>query len=172
MSPKCCSSCHVLLQAEVPRLYAAVGSTSFLHSLISMLSKPVETGCIKRWQKVMKWWFLWVVPNLQAGLRLPATQSLGLPGWPRLPRLPQSNSRRTSTASRYFTLSTRAPSASSNSATDVPLVEEPGHWGSQDPWWVEQHHQGRYQQEHSGNSYSEELRWDSQPPEMKWVRVC
>lgn len=53
-----------------------------------------------------------------------------------------------------------------------PLAEDSRPWGSQEPWWTEQHHERRYQSELSGNSYDEERRWDSQLPEIKYVWVC
>lgn len=41
-----------------------------------------------------------------------------------------------------------------------PQQQDAGHWGSQDAWWTEQHHERRYQSEHSGNSYAEDYRYD------------
>lgn len=75
-----------------------------------MLSELVEAGCIKRWRRSDEG-VTSVFLKFQAGLPLPATRTLGLQGRPRLSQLLQ---RRASTATRYMTFNTKAPSASSS----------------------------------------------------------
>lgn len=75
-----------------------------------MLSELVEAGCIKRWRRSDEG-VTSVFLKFQAGLPLPATRTLGLQGRPRLSQLLQ---RRASKATRYMTLKTKAPSASSS----------------------------------------------------------